>query len=154
MSFALFLERGGVYPDIKGSNHEEVLQEFIKALPRDLLPEKDKLLEAVLEREALMPTGIGNGIALPHPRNPLITDENRQFIAMAILAKPVNWNSLDGKPVHTLFLIVSASAKIHLKTLSEITFFSRQENFIKLLDKRAPLEEMLHSLREAEKSWY
>jgi len=153
MSFADFFERGGIYRNIQGAAPKEVLSALIKALPPSPSIQKDKLLEAALEREALMPTSIGNGIALPHPRNPIISEESGQFTALAFLDNPVNWNALDGKQVHTLFLIVSASAKAHLRTLSEVTFFCRQKDFIRLLNERAPLEELLHFIREAEKNW-
>jgi PTS system nitrogen regulatory IIA component len=147
------IERGGVYGDIKGTTPREALTNFIKALsPVPPIP-GDKLLEAVMEREALMSTSIGGGIALPHPRNPLAAETSEQFAAVAFLEKSVDWNSLDGEPVDTLLLIVSSSAKQHLRTLSEITFFCRQEDFKLLLKNHASREELLRFIREAEKKW-
>jgi len=150
---AELIERGGFYPNLPGTNPEEVLKAFIDALPPVPSVQADKLLTAVLEREALMPTGIGGGIALPHPRNPLAATEGERFVALAFLETAVNWNSLDGVKVDTLLLIVSSSAKQHLQTLSEITFFCRQKDFCRLLKERAPLEEMLRFITEAEKNW-
>ena len=150
---AELIKKGGVYIDVKGSTPKEVLKALIGALdPSSPIP-ADKLLEAVLEREDLMSTGIGRGIAIPHPRNPLIKLDSEQFTALAFLEHPVNWNSLDGEKVDTLLLIVSASARGHLKTLSEINYFCRQENFYRLLKERAALEEFLIFIREAEKNW-
>ena len=150
---AELIKRGGLYQDIPGANPREVLSALIAALPAIPSVKADKLLEAVLEREALMPTGIGKGIALPHPRNPLLQSEHEQFTALAFLKQPVDWNSLDGERVDTLLLIASATAKGHLRTLSEITFFCRQEDFSRLLKERAPLEALLRFIREAEKNW-
>jgi PTS system nitrogen regulatory IIA component len=150
---AELIKRGGVYSGLRGTNLREVLEAFIGALPSIPSVPADKLLTAVLEREALMSTGIGGGIALPHPRNPLAGTESEQFVALALLEAPVNWNSLDGEKVDTLLLIVSSSAKQHLQTLSEITFFCRQKDFCRLLKERAPLEELLCFIREAEKNW-
>jgi len=150
---AELIGRGGIYCGLKGSSPREVLGAFVQALPPVPSVPADVLLTAVLEREALMSTGIGGGIALPHPRNPLVRAENEQFVALAFLETPVDWNSLDGQKVDTLLLIVSCSAKQHLQTLSEITFFCRQKDFCRLLKDRAPLEDMLRFIREAEKNW-
>jgi PTS system nitrogen regulatory IIA component len=111
------------------------------------------LFDAVLEREELMTTAIGQGIALPHPRTPLLTDPAEQFVAVAFPAKPVNWKALDGKPVHTVFLIVSASAKLHLRTLSKISFLCQQEDFRAFLARRPPAEEIIRYAGEAEAAW-
>ncbi|MDR0496631.1 MAG: PTS sugar transporter subunit IIA, partial [Treponema sp.] len=64
------LKRGGVYSGVDGTTPREVLAALIKELP-PMAIQTDKLLEAVLEREEIMSTGIGDGIALPHPRSPL-----------------------------------------------------------------------------------
>ena len=150
---AELIERGGIYRGIAGTTPREVLDAFVKALPPVLPIPANTLLQAVLEREELMSTGIGEGIALPHPRNPLVSSEAKQFAALAYLDSPVNWNSLDGKPVETLLLIVSASAKTHLRVLSEISYFSREEDFRQLLRERASLDKLLPFIRETEKNW-
>ena len=154
---AELIERGGVHRDVRGSKPREVLKALIEALPPGLGTQgnvpADALLKAVLEREDLMSTGIGCGIALPHPRNPLVKSEGEQFAALAFLEKPVDWNSLDGERVDTLLLIVAASAKRHLEIISEISFFCRQEDFYRMLKERSPLEELLRFIREAEKNW-
>ena len=149
---AELMERGGIFNDIEGTTPREVLSAFIQALPPMSVP-VNELLEAVLEREALMSTSVGRGIALPHPRNPIITSAADQFVALAFLKKGVEWNSLDGKPVDTLILIISASAKQHLNILSRINFFCQQEEFSQLLKERAGGEELLRFIREAEKNW-
>lgn len=150
---AELIERGGIYRDVEGTTPREVLTALTGALPPIPSVPGDKLLEAVLEREALMSTSIGNGIALPHPRNPLIKASGGQFAALAFLEHQVDWNSLDGEPVDTLLLIVSASAKQHLQTLSEINFFCRQADFRRLLRERVGQEELLHFIRKTEKNW-
>jgi len=150
---AELIERGGIYRGVCGTTPKEVLNALVKALPPVPSVPANVLLQAVLEREELMSTGIGEGIALPHPRNPLVSSEAEQFAALAFLETPVNWNSLDWKPVEVLFLIVSASAKTHLRVLSEISFFSREEEFRRLLMERASLEDLLLSIRETEKNW-
>ena len=147
------IQRGGIYKDIKGGNSREVLTALTEALPPIFSIPPEMILDAVMEREALMSTGIGRGIALPHPRNPLVQSEREQFTALAFLEEPVDWYSLDGQRVDTLFLIISASAKQHLRTLSEITFFCRQDVFYQILRERSSQEDLLGFIRDAEKNW-
>jgi PTS system nitrogen regulatory IIA component len=115
--------------------------------------DRGQLLNAVLEREALMSTAIGCGIALPHPRNPQVTEPDDQFVTIAFLETPVNWNSPDGAPVHTAILIVSASPKLHLRSLSRLNFFCQQDSFHALLAHRASPEEIVAAIRAAEQTW-
>jgi PTS system nitrogen regulatory IIA component len=146
------MERGGVLYGVKGTTPKEVLTAIIGALPSSVYAEKERLLEAVLEREELMSTGISGGIALPHPRSPM-AKENEQFVTIAFPASPVDWKALDGGLVASVLLIVSASAKLHLHTLSKINFLCRQEKFVSLLKNRASREEITAAVREAEENW-
>jgi PTS system nitrogen regulatory IIA component len=97
--------------------------------------------------------GIGRGIALPHPRNPVVRDREQQFVTIAFPAYPVDWNALDGKLVHTVMMIAAASAKEHLHILSKLNFLCQQENFYHLLQDRASGDEIAGFIREAEQSW-
>jgi PTS system nitrogen regulatory IIA component len=150
--FADLVEKGGVFYGIRGTNPREVISGVIDALPPSLFAEKAALLEAVLEREALMSTGIGGGIALPHPRNPMAAGDG-QFVTIAFPASAIDWNALDGGPVSTVMLIVSASAKLHLHTLSRINFLCRQESFARLLERRGSRDEIIAAVRRAEEAW-
>jgi PTS system nitrogen regulatory IIA component len=152
-SLAVLVERGGIFYGIPGTRPENILAELIARLPGGIAPPGELLLKAVLEREALMSTGIGRGIALPHPRNPLVGAESEQFVAVAFPEIPVDWKALDGKAVHTALLIVSAGARLHLHTLSKINFLCRQEEFLELLQNRAPKETIIKAIEEAEKTW-
>jgi PTS system nitrogen regulatory IIA component len=147
------IEKGGVFYEIPGTMPKEVLTNLIELIPPPVFTDKKLLLEAVLEREALMPTTIGYGIALPHPRNPLLIDPREQFVSIAFLKQAVDWKALDGKAVHTIMLIVSASAKLHLDTLSKINFFCQQEFFRSLLLGRASREDIMKVIGETEQTW-
>lgn len=147
------LERGRIHYGLPGTSIREVLDNFIRAVKvPETVPAQD-LLRAVMEREALMPTGAGKGIAIPHPRNPIITGEEGQFTAMAFLEHDIDWKALDGKPVNTLILTVSASAQFHLKILSVISFFCQDEKFIRLLGERASEEKIIGYIKQTEKEW-
>ena len=147
------LLRGGIYQGVPGSTVREALTGLVGLLSLPPWLDRDLLLQASLEREALMPTAVGKGIALPHPRNPVTGDPEKQFAAIGFLRERVNWNSLDGEGVHTVILIVSASAKLHLHTLSRVNFFCQNGDFYRLLEDRAPREEITGFIRRAEAAW-
>ena len=146
------IKRGGIVSGVPGTNPGEVLAQVIGAIHSPAI-DRGWLLSAVLEREALMSTAIGRGIALPHPRNPPVTAPDDQFITIAFLENPVDWNSLDGAPVHTAILIVSASPKLHLRSLSQLNFFCHQDNFRALLENRASPEEIIAVIQSSEQTW-
>jgi PTS system nitrogen regulatory IIA component len=100
-----------------------------------------------------MTTAVGNGIALPHPRSPLITDPAGQFVRLAYTEQDLDWEALDGKPVHTVILIISASPRMHLHTLSRLNFFCQQESFRMQLRNRAPAAAVLKTIAETERTW-
>ena len=147
------LERGGIHYSLPGDAVYKVMDKLIGIAPVPETVTAKDLFRAVMEREALMSTGIGNGIATPHPRNPVITRPEDQFAALAFLEQGVDWRALDNIPVDTVFLIVSASAQFHLKILSEVSFFCRQDEFKKLLTERAAGEEIIGYIKNTEKEW-
>jgi PTS system nitrogen regulatory IIA component len=152
------INRGGVYYRVAGSGVRELLGNLIGGLQlppeTDAALDREQLLRAVLEREELMTTAVGHGIALPHPRNPLITDSAYQFVAIGFFEQPVNWNALDGEKVHSVFFIVSAAPKLHLHTLSRINYLCQQGSFRELLARRAPREELIRVIAESEQAWH
>lgn len=147
------VDRGGVFYNLSGDSIEDVLADLVATipLPKDL--DSAELLQAILEREALMPTAVGHGIAIPHPRSPRITDPKEQFVSVCFLQKPIDYQALDGKPVGTLILILSASAKLHLRTLSRVSFLCQQPSFQHLLEQRASREELVAAIAAAERTW-
>jgi len=147
------LSRGGVHLNVPGNSIREVINSAVKTIPLPKSISPDELCRAVIEREELMSTGTGNGIAIPHPRNPVAINENEQFVSVIFPEKPINWNSPDGKPVDTLLLLVCASAKIHLQTLSAIGFFCTQDEFIKLLGNRASTDSLIGFIHDNQKLW-
>jgi PTS system nitrogen regulatory IIA component len=152
-SLAELIERGGVYYNIAGSSPVEVLNEATKAIPLPKGLEREALLTAILEREALMPTALGHGIAIPHPRNSMLNDQAAQRVCVFFLKSPVAYNALDRKPVTVLFLILSADARNHLATLAGISHLCQASEFLDFLAKRPSKEELVARIRSAEASW-
>ena len=151
ISLASLIERGGVYYNIAGSSPVEVLNEATKAmaLPKSL--DRESLLTAILEREA--PTALGHGVAIPHPRNSMLSDPAGQMVSVFFLKSPVAYNALDRKPVTVLFLILSADARSHLATLAGVSHLCQNSDFLDFLSKRPSKEELVARIAEAEALW-
>lgn len=133
-SFLSAMERGGVLYDISGDTVERVLHAAVERIR--LLPEpeqKKALYESLIAREELMSTGIGNGVAIPHPRKPLLHESIPAFITTCFLKEPVAFQAVDKKPVFVLFVIVCPTSKSHLYLLSRLSFCLRDDGFITLL---------------------
>jgi len=152
-SLARLITRGGIYYDVGGNNRAEFMSDFIGRLTA-LPPEKKQaLFQAVMEREALMSTGMEKGIALPHPRTPMLDDGEEPFAAIAFPLSPLDWDTPDNNKVHTVFLIVSKSPKQHLGVLSGINVLCRDEIFFPLLSKQAEKDKIIAAIEKAEKNW-
>ena len=153
VSLAELIERGGVYYNIAGANPVEVLNEATKAMALPKTLDRETLLTAILERETLMPTALGHGIAIPHPRNSMLTDASAQRVAVFFLKSPVAYNALDRKPVTVLFLILSADARSHLATLAAVSHLCQSPDFLEFLGKRPSKEELVARIAQAEAGW-
>jgi PTS system nitrogen regulatory IIA component len=104
----------------------------------------------LVAREALCSTGIGNGIAIPHPRGPIVLGLLDPQVTLAFLRQPVDYGALDRKPVGTLFVIISTTVHIHLTLLSHLMFALQDVEFRGLLDGRASAEKILAKSAEIE----
>jgi len=147
---AAALHNGGVYYDIKGTCAAEVFQAAVASM--DFIPETDKrlLVQKLEEREALTSTGIGKGIAIPHPRDPESLDLQIPAVAACFLAAPIDFQALDGRPVSILFILLSPSVQTHLQILSRLSFCLRQETFITFLKQVPDAETLMNRLGEME----
>lgn len=151
--FADLLRRGGIYYDIPGASMKEALRNAIEIMKTPADTAKEEIIAALLNREQMMSTAIGKGIAIPHPRNPMITDIEQARVAVCFLQQPIDFAALDGKPVHTLFIVLTSTPKRHLEVLSKISYLCRMDSFIGLLEKRAPADEILTFVEIQEREW-
>lgn len=144
------LETGGIHRDVEGDEKSAVLGAIVQRLP--LAPEVDRdfLLTVLDAREAMGSTGIGDGIAIPHVRNPILLHVDQPFVSLCLLHRPVEFGSIDHKPVHAVFLVVSPSVPSHLKILAQLGFVLRDEGLRGMLTRRAPTNEILSRIRELE----
>lgn len=142
------LERGGLHPRIAGRTRDEVLA-AVARLPGIPAPiDRELLLQLLLAREMLASTGVGGGIALPHPRSPIVLDvQVPPTLLLCYLQQPVDFNAIDGKPVQALFLLLSPTIQDHLRMLSQLSYALHDTRVRALLDRRAALPELVAQLR-------
>jgi len=147
---SMLLELGGIHRDIEGDDKSTAFAAIVQRLP--LSPEVDRefLLSVLDAREAMGSTGIGDGIAIPHVRNPILLHVDQPFVSLCLLRRPVEFGAIDGKPVHALFLVVSPSVPSHLRILAQLGFILRDAGMRDLLARRAPTPEILARVHELE----
>lgn len=108
---------------LRGSDKPSVLRELVALVPelRDEPSQREAFLLALLERERLHTTGIGEGIALPHARNPMGGLLKRPLLIFGRHAQGVPYGSLDNRPVQLLFLLASPQLTDHLAMLARLS---------------------------------
>ena len=144
------MQAGGIFYRLAGTDKESVLRSVAEhmRLPEEV--DRDFLLRVLLAREALASTGIGDGIAIPHVRNPIVLHVNRPMITLCFLEKPVEFGALDGKPVHALFSVISPTVRGHLHLLSRLAFAIRDTGFKDAIARQASHDEVFNEARRVE----
>ena len=152
-AFTDLLRRGGIYANVPGNSNKEVLHNAIAQINTPMEISKDEIISALLNREEMMSTAIGQGIAIPHPRNPMIANINDASVSICFLKEPVDFGALDGRPVQTLFILLTSSPRRHLEVLSQISYLCHLDDFRALLERRASAPEILEFIHAQEVIW-
>ncbi|HTZ11175.1 MAG TPA: PTS sugar transporter subunit IIA [Candidatus Margulisiibacteriota bacterium] len=126
-----FLSKKAITTDIKSTKKEDVIKELVDVLMNTGDIEKrhrNKLIEALMAREALGSTAIGQGIAIPHAKSDCV---DKLIAAFGLSKKGVDFDSLDGEPAYIFFLLVAPqdSAGPHLKALARISRLLKDKYF-------------------------
>lgn len=135
---------------LRGDSKEALLQELVGVLgSAGAITGPEQVLQAVRERERVLSTGVGSGVAIPHGKS-----EGARQLSMAagVTREPVEFDALDGEPVSLLFLLVGpdAAAGQHVKALSRISRLVRRDSFRERLVAARTPEEFVAIVAEAE----
>lgn len=144
------LQRGGYFRDVSGQSKPEVLHEVVKLLPLPAEVDREFLATVLEAREAMGSTGIGDGIAIPHVRNPILLHVDDPFVSLFLLRHPIDFDAVDQQPVHALFVLVSSNIPTHLKILAQLGFVLRDDQLRKMLRERAAFEPILQRISALE----
>lgn len=105
---------------VQAENKAELIKELVGRLPFAAAVDRSQIANAVLEREALLSTGVGHGVALPHAKSP---DVEHTVAVLATTAEPLDFEAFDEKPVQIVFLMVGPErdSRAHLRVLGRIS---------------------------------
>jgi mannitol/fructose-specific phosphotransferase system IIA component (Ntr-type) len=136
---------------LESRTKDEVLRELVGVVANGGEQSSGELLRAVRERESVLSTGIGNGVAIPHGKSAAIPELR---MAAGTVHEPVEFDALDGQPVSLLFLLVGpeSAAGPHIKALSRIARLIRNDDTRKKLIAASSADEFFQALRSAEQS--
>jgi PTS system nitrogen regulatory IIA component len=137
---------------LKGHTKDEIIEELVDSLEVGAaISDRDKVLEAVLEREKIMSTGIGDGIAIPHGKSDAVTELSA---ALGIHKRGVDFEALDGEPAFVFFLLVSPAnvSGPHIRALARISRMLKNDGFKKRLIEADSAEDILGIIEEEEKN--
>ena len=142
----------GILPNLTSTKRNEAIEEIMDAMVvagavKDEL--REEFIKAVVKREKKGSTGFGHGVAVPHVKHP---DIETMAVGIAISQAGVEFNALDGQPVHSIFLLLSPENRPedHLDAIQAIFGNLSQETFRRFLRQATTIEEVLTLLEEAD----
>jgi fructose-specific phosphotransferase system IIA component len=136
--------------DLKGKTKNEIIEELVNLTSRSkLVKDKDEVLKAVLEREKLVTTGVGYGVAFPHAKTKAIKGI---VIAFGRSKSGIDFDAMDKKPVHLFFLIAAPEDAIgaHLNVMARLSYLMKSEKNRDALMKISSPRELLELLDSVE----
>jgi PTS system nitrogen regulatory IIA component len=135
---------------LKARTKRDVMAELVGLLETGHeLETRGEILDRVLRREAMMSTGIGNGVAIPHGKARAV---DRMLAACAVSAEGIDFESSDGEPAYIFILLVSPEnvGTPHVKVLANISRLLKEESVRRTLREAGTPAELLDALRSAE----
>jgi len=144
------LKAGGIAYRVGGEDQASVLRAVVDVLNLPDEVDRGYLYQVLMARETLGSTGIGDGIAIPHVRNPVVLHVSKPTITLCFLERPIDFHAIDDQMVDTMFAIISPTVRAHLHLLSRLGFVLRNADFKEAVKRRATREVIMESLARAE----
>jgi nitrogen PTS system EIIA component len=140
ISIAEFLRRGGIHFNVPGSSKEAAIRESLDRIKAELPYFDTKMVfSSIMDREALCPTVVAQGIALPHPRTFNIFTAP-SFVVLCMLEKPIPFGALDNEEVGTLFFIFPKSERRFLRIQAKLLRLLKDDEVLSVLKKGSKME--------------
>ena len=144
------IQKGGVNHGVSGTDRASVLNSVVRALNLPGETDRSFLYQVLMARESIGSTGIGDGIAIPHVRNPIVLHIPDSMISLCYLDHAVDFGALDGQPVSILFTLISPTVRTHLSLLSKLSFALSDAKFKAVIKQRASRSEIFAEARRIE----
>ena len=148
------LEIGGVIDEVPGSDRETILAAIVETLTLPAGFDRMSLVQLLVAREMLGSTAMGDGIAIPHPRNPVIFPGAQSVLRLGFLREPIDFGARDGKRIDTVFLMICPTVRDHLQQLARLASVLRDESFRQSLREKPTQEVILKEVRRIEESFH
>lgn len=154
MNLFTLLDENNVIATLEAENKEQVINTLVDTLKskvsRSVL---EDIREGVFERESVMSTGVGKGLAIPHCKTRSVEDN---YAAFARLKKPLDFDSIDGQPVSIIFLLVGPDSRHshHIKLLSRISRLMNSASFRDKILEADSQEAILDAFKEEEEKYF
>jgi len=145
------LDAGGIIYRLDGNTRNEVLDNLVNNLRLSEGVDKEYLLKVLIAREELASTSVGDGIAIPHPRNPVLLHTTQPTVTLAFLENPVDFQSLDGLPIKALFCVISPTLRAHLHLLSMLGYALKDLKFRQAIAQAENREKIFEALGQVKK---
>ena len=136
------LDRSAFFYDC-GFSKETYIEQMVDLVDFGINVDKEVIVQLLKNREEMMSTAVGHGISLPHPRIPLMVGRDKPLLAFFFLKNPIDLDALDGKPVHTIVLLISQTIKQHLSLLAHLSFLLLNDELRHALENRLDYGELL-----------
>jgi len=132
MQFESIIKPEGIIPQLKVSSKKQALQELAACAAKATAIQERDIFDVLIERERLGTTGVGNGVAIPHGK---LTELKKLYGFFARLDTPINFDSIDDRPVDLIFLLLAPeeAGADHLKALAKVSRILRDEKMCEKL---------------------
>lgn len=144
------LVRGGVHDHVPGADRDSLLAAVVERLPLPASADRALILAMMRARETQASTGVGEGIAIPHVRAPLVFAGGAPAITVCYLDQDVAFDAIDHRPVHTVFAMLTPTVRVHLELLSRLSHALLDPDFLAVVKRRGTLDELLVEARRVE----
>jgi fructose-specific phosphotransferase system IIA component len=148
------LKKEFIISDLKSTQKTDVINELINLFTKESnVLDIEKVRDAVLDREKIMSTGVGKGFAIPHGKTSAITEI---VAAFGKTNSPIEYQSLDNKPVNLIFLLVGRDNLVsaHIKLLSRISRMMNKDEFREKLLSANSSEEIFNLFKKEEEEYF
>jgi PTS system nitrogen regulatory IIA component len=144
------LKAGGIVYGVPGGSKERAFRSLVQALPLPDGVDRNTLLRLFLAREINASTAIGDGIAVPHVRTPIVLPTPQPLVTLCFLDTPVDFGARDGVPVRVLFSLVCPTVRGHLRLLARLVSALHDPAFKAAVLRAAPADELLREAARVE----
>lgn len=154
MNIYSLINQSTILANLQVQNKEELLHKMVDVLKKKVNETQlEDIRDAVFEREKIMSTGVGKSLAIPHGK---VASIEENYASLAVLEDPIEYNSIDDKPVKMAFLLVGPAGenRLHIKLLSRISRLMNSTTFRETLSECKNAEEIYNAFHDEEVKYF